>query len=295
MQQVPQWYIDGFNADSREYRMMIYLYYEPGTLKDMRLYSDDIVDWDIVRELQDTGVPCAYLGSNSLILKIFNRDKRFLEDSEDIKYIQRGVRVKVSLDIYNGSSYFGCEIFTGWIDNYEFSDDAETVTVTAYDSLHYLMQQPSPKYRPSSDALINLKDMLNMYFRLCGCREIHGVSQEVPFWYVGYEVDENINTKVKPILDTKGTIGDVLKRLAQFGILAIFCNMHDVIEIQMIPRKRSEVYLFTDQEQVFSSSTHTNGYEDYTHVSINVYDACSKVLGTSATASHSFSTDDPRR
>ena len=294
MQQVPQWYIDGFNAYSREYRMMVYLYYEPGTLQDMRLYSDDVVDWDIVRELQDTGVPCAYLGSNSLILKIYNRNKRFLEDSEDIKYIQRGVRVKVSLDVPQGDgySYFGCEIFTGWIDNYEFSDDAETVTVTAYDSLHYLMQQPSPKYRPSSDALINLKDMLNMYFRLCGCREIHGVSQEVPFWYVGYEVDENINTKVKPILDTKGTIGDVLKRIAQFGILAIFCNMHDVIEIQMIPRKRSEVYLFTDQEQVFSSSTHTNGYEDYTHVSINVYDACSKVLGTSATASHSFSTDD---
>lgn len=297
MKQVPNWYIDAFNEDSRIYRMMVYLYYEPGTLHDLRLTSNDIADWDIVRELQDTGVPCAYLGASSAIVKVYNEDKKYLNDPEMQKYIKRGVKMVIHLDApFNpgdpDTMYFGVQVFTGWIDNFEFSDDGNYVTLTAYDSLHYLRLQPSPWFRTTSSTTIKLYDFIKMYMDLCGCREIHGVSQEVPHWFVGYEIDKNINVNIRPIMDTTGTIGDVLTQIAQFGILAIYCDCDDVIQIQLLPRKRVEVYSFDANTQIFSSCSRTTGYEDYTQVLINVYDTCSKVDFSPAITVESYSSRD---
>ena len=297
MRQVPNWYIDAFNEDSRIYRMMIYLYYEPGTLHEMRLTSNDIADWDIVRELQDTGVPCAYLGTSSAIVKVYNENKKYLNNPEMQKYIKRGVKMVIHLDAPftpgdPETMYFGVQVFTGWIDNFEFSDDGNYVTLTAYDSLHYLRLQPSPWFRTTSSTTIKLYDFIKMYMDLCGCREIHGVSQEVPYWYVGYEIDKNINVNIRPIMNTTGTIGDVLTQIAQFGILAIYCDCNDVIQIQLLPRKRVEVYSFDADTQIFSSSSRTTGYEDYTQVLINVYDTCSKVDFSPAITMESYSSKD---
>jgi hypothetical protein len=242
----------------------------------MLLRNNDIADYDVVKELQDTGVPCSYLGQSSAIIKIYNEEKRFNEDSYK-KYIQRGVKVEIAHGyMSDGASptLFQTRLFTGWIDHFEFDEYAEFVTITAYDSLHFLRTQPSPSFRPSSDKMQPLYEIIECYLRRCGLEPVHTIEQSETIWHMGYQIDRSITAVTRPLLNTGGTIGDVLTQIAQAGICAIYCDAFDVLQVQLLPRTRHLVYTFDDMTQVYSSASSTLGYEDYTHVEINVYDTC---------------------
>lgn len=277
MQTVPEWFLDGMKADSRNIQCQIYLYDRP--LHFLLLKHDDIESWDVVRELQDAGVPCAYLGQNIATVKIYNEDRKYQLNEEYRKYIKRGIKVRIRVlqQIPDSLGLFGPTVFTGWIDNFEYSEDGQFVTITAYDSLHYLKNQPSPWFRPSSSSQKSLYTILDYYFRLCHLEEINNIVEEEVHWYVGYRLDKNLSVKLRPLIDTSGTIGDVLQSIAQVGVCAIFCDAQDVLTVQLIPRTRHLVYQFDDMTQIFSSNSSTTGYDDYTHVTVDVYDTCSKM------------------
>ena len=93
MHRVPEWYLNKGRADSRQIITQIYLYPGNSTRGFMLLRNNDIADYDVVKELQDTGVPCSYLGQSSATIKIYNEEKRFNED-DNKRYIQRGVKVE---------------------------------------------------------------------------------------------------------------------------------------------------------------------------------------------------------
>lgn len=276
MHRVPEWYLDKGRADSRQIITQIYLYPENSTSGFMLLRNNDIADYDVVKELQDTGVPCSYLGQSSAIIKIYNEEKRFNEDGYK-KYIQRGVKVEIAHGyMSDGASptLFQTRLFTGWIDHFEFDEYAEFVTITAYDSLHFLRTQPSPSFRPSSDKMQPLYEIIECYLRRCGLEPVHTIEQSETIWHMGYQIDRSITAVTRPLLNTGGTIGDVLTQIAQAGICAIYCDAFDVLQVQLLPRTRHLVYTFDDMTQVYSSASSTLGYEDYTHVEINVYDTC---------------------
>lgn len=276
MHRVPEWYLDKGRADSRQIITQIYLYPENSVSGFMLLRNNDIADYDVVKELQDTGVPCSYLGQSSAIIKIYNEEKRFNEDSYK-KYIQRGVKVEIAHGyMSDGASptLFQTRLFTGWIDHFEFDEYAEFVTITAYDSLHFLRTQPSPSFRPSSDKMQPLYEIIECYLRRCGLEPVHTIEQSETIWHMGYQIDRSITASTRPLLNTGGTIGDVLTQIAQAGICAIYCDAFDVLQVQLLPRTRHLVYTFDDMTQVYSSASSTLGYEDYTHVEINVYDTC---------------------
>lgn len=276
MHRVPEWYLDKGRADSRQIITQIYLYPENSTSGFMLLRNNDIADYDVVKELQDTGVPCSYLGQSSAIIKIYNEEKRFNEDGYK-KYIQRGVKVEIAHGyMSDGASptLFRTRLFTGWIDHFEFDEYAEFVTITAYDSLHFLRTQPSPSFRPSSDKMQPLYEIIECYLRRCGLEPVHTIEQSETIWHMGYQIDRSITAVTRPLLNTGGTIGDVLTQIAQAGICAIYCDAFDVLQVQLLPRTRHLVYTFDDMTQVYSSASSTLGYEDYTHVEINVYDTC---------------------
>lgn len=276
MHRVPEWYLDKGRADSRQIITQIYLYPENSVSGFMLLRNNDIADYDVVKELQDTGVPCSYLGQSSAIIKIYNEEKRFNEDDYK-KYIQRGVKVEIAHGyMSDGSSptLFQTRLFTGWIDHFEFDEYAEFVTITAYDSLHFLRTQPSPSFRSSSDKMQPLYEIIECYLRRCGLEPVHNIEQSETIWHMGYQIDRSITAVTRPLLNTGGTIGDVLTQIAQAGICAIYCDAFDVLQVQLLPRTRHLVYAFDDTTQVFSSASSTLGYEDYTHVEINVYDTC---------------------
>lgn len=276
MHRVPEWYLDKGRADSRQIITQIYLYPENSTSGFMLLRNNDIADYDVVKELQDTGVPCSYLGQSSAIIKIYNEEKRFNEDGYK-KYIQRGVKVEIAHGyMSDGASptLFQTRLFTGWIDHFEFDEYAEFVTITAYDSLHFLRTQPSPSFRPSSDKMQPLYEIIECYLRRCGLEPVHTIEQSETIWHMGYQIDRSITAVTRPLLNTGSTIGDVLTQIAQAGICAIYCDAFDVLQVQLLPRTRHLVYTFDDMTQVYSSASSTLGYEDYTHVEINVYDTC---------------------
>lgn len=276
MHRVPEWYLNKGRADSRQIITQIYLYPENSASGFMLLRNNDIADYDVVKELQDTGVPCSYLGQSSAIIKIYNEEKRFNEDGYK-KYIQRGVKVEIAHGyMSDGASptLFQTRLFTGWIDHFEFDEYAEFVTITAYDSLHFLRTQPSPSFRPSSDKMQPLYEIIECYLRRCGLEPVHNIEQSETIWHMGYQIDRSITAVTRPLLNTGGTIGDVLTQIAQAGICAIYCDAFDVLQVQLLPRTRHLVYTFDDTTQIFSSASSTLGYEDYTHVEINVYDTC---------------------
>lgn len=276
MHRVPEWYLDKGRADSRQIITQIYLYPENSVSGFMLLRNNDIADYDVVKELQDTGVPCSYLGQSSAIIKIYNEEKRFNEDNYK-KYIQRGVKVEIEHGYMSDADnpiLFQTRLFTGWIDHFEFDEYAEFVTITAYDSLHFLRTQPSPSFRPSSDKMQPLYEIIECYLRRCGLEPVHTIEQSETIWHMGYQIDRSITASTRPLLNTGGTIGDVLTQIAQAGICAIYCDAFDVLQVQLLPRTRHLVYTFDDMTQVYSSASSTLGYEDYTHVEINVYDTC---------------------
>lgn len=276
MHRVPEWYLDKGRADSRQIITQIYLYPENSVSGFMLLRNNDIADYDVVKELQDTGVPCSYLGQSSAIIKIYNEEKRFNEDDYK-KYIQRGVKVEIAHGyMSDGASptLFQTRLFTGWIDHFEFDEYAEFVTITAYDSLHFLRTQPSPSFRPSADKMQPLYEIIECYLCRCGLEPVHNIEQSETIWHMGYQIDRSITASTRPLLNTGGTIGDVLTQIAQAGICAIYCDAFDVLQVQLLPRTRHLVYTFDDMTQVYSSASSTLGYEDYTHVEINVYDTC---------------------
>lgn len=276
MHRVPEWYLDKGRADSRQIITQIYLYPENSVSGFMLLRNNDIADYDVVKELQDTGVPCSYLGQSSAIIKIYNEEKRFNEDDYK-KYIQRGVKVEIAHGYMSDADnpvLFQTRLFTGWIDHFEFDEYAEFVTITAYDSLHFLRTQPSPSFRPSADKMQPLYEIIECYLRRCSLEPVHNIEQSETIWHMGYQIDRSITAVTRPLLNTGGTIGDVLTQIAQAGICAIYCDAFDVLQVQLLPRTRHLVYTFDDTTQIFSSASSTLGYEDYTHVEINVYDTC---------------------
>lgn len=276
MHRVPEWYLNKGRADSRQIITQIYLYPGNSTRGFMLLRNNDIADYDVVKELQDTGVPCSYLGQSSATIKIYNEEKRFNED-DNKRYIQRGVKVEIAHGYMSDGAdptLFQTRLFTGWIDHFEFDEYAEFVTITAYDSLHFLRTQPSPPFRPSSDKMQPLYEIIECYLRRCGLEPVHTIEQAETIWHMGYQIDKSITAVTRPLLNTGGTIGDVLTQIAQAGICAIYCDAFDVLQVQLLPRTRHLVYTFDDMTQVYSSASSTLGYEDYTHVEINVYDTC---------------------
>ena len=276
MHRVPEWYLNKGRAASRQIITQVYLYPGNSTRGFMLLRNNDIADYDVVKELQDTGVPCSYLGQSSATIKIYNEEKRFNED-DNKRYIQRGVKVEIAHGyMSDGASptLFQTRLFTGWIDHFEFDEYAEFVTITAYDSLHFLRTQPSPSFRPSSDKMQPLYEIIECYLRRCGLEPVHTIEQAETIWHMGYQIDKSITAVTRPLLNTGSTIGDVLTQIAQAGICAIYCDAFDVLQVQLLPRTRHLVYTFDDMTQVYSSASSTLGYEDYTHVEINVYDTC---------------------
>jgi hypothetical protein len=278
MHRVPDWYLAKGKADSRQIILHIYLYPENNTSTFLLLHSNDIADYDVVKELQDTGVPCSYIGQSSATIKIYNENKRFYTE-EFKRYIARGVKVEIETGYYSSNDVatrilFQTRMFTGWIDSFDFDEYGEFVTINAYDSLHYLRNQPSPKFRASADKALPLCDLITYYLELCGLEEVSTVEGAETIWHMGYQVDSNITASTRPLLKASGTIGDVLTNIAQAGICAIYCDAFDVLQVQLVPRTRHLVYTFDDLTQVFSSASSTLGYEDYTHVNVNAYDTC---------------------
>lgn len=289
MQVAPEWYHEGFLADSRNLASTVSCYREPGALP-LIFRDDDIADWDVVKELQDAGVPCAYIGYSSATIKLYNENNRFKDDTAYASVLKRGVKLHLEIVQYNPSvATYARTCFTGWVDNYDFSDDGTFVTITAYDSLHYLKEQPAPWFRPSTNTAVPLYNTIKTFLQRCGLEESFGTFDDDTHWHVTYKIDKNLNTKLRQLIDSNGTVGDVLTQFAQAGVCAIFCDSLDVLNVQLLPRTRHLVYQFDDYTQIVSSASSTTGYDDYTHVAVDVYDTVSKVPYTLRMSESSYS------
>lgn len=289
MQVAPEWYHEGFIADSRNLTTKIYCTHRPMALP-IQLTDDDIADWDVVKELQDAGVPCAYIGYSSATVKLYNENNRFKDDPSFISILKRGVKIEIDIKQYDPSKgTFEIPCFTGWVDNYEFSDDGMFVTITAYDSLHYLKEQPAPWFRPSTNEAVPLYNTIKTFLQRCGLEESRTWFDDQTHWHVTYRIDKNLTTHLRQLVDSNGTVGDVLTQFAQAGVCAIFCDSLDVLHVELLPRTRHLVYQFDDVTQIVSSASSTTGYDDYTHVSVDVYDTVSKVPYTLRTSEVSYS------
>jgi hypothetical protein len=276
MKQVPEAYIEALESDCRNLYCRVYIELGPLGTPYRLFHADDIFDYDFTRELQDAGVPCAYLGQNVATIKLFNENNRFKEDVNYAQFLKRGAKIRLDCCIALGAGLYGPDYFVGWLDSYEFSDDGQYVTITAYDSLHYLKNQPSPWFRPSLVNDIGFTEFIKYYLEMCGLSEANNEQDYEAHWDVMYIIDKSISAKLKPLIDSSGTIGDVLTAIAQVALCAVFCDADDNLRIQLVPRTRHLVYTMTDYDQVFSSASSTLGYTDYTDVAINVYDTCAK-------------------
>lgn len=291
MKQVPTAYIEALEAYCRKLYCRVYIELGKHGTPYMLFDADDIFDYDFTRELQDAGVPCAYFGQNVATIKLYNENNRFRVDTNYSQFLKRGAKIRLDCCIDMGAGLYGPEYFVGWLDSYEFSDDGQYVTITAYDSLHYLKNQPSPWFRPSLINDIGLVDFIKYYLELCGLNEAKNEQDYEAHWEVMYIIDKSISAKIKPVIDSSGTVGDVLTAIAQVALCAVFCDADDNLRIQQVPRTRHLVYTMTDDVQVFNSASSTLGYSDYTDVAVNVYDTCAKTAYSIKQTSTSYTSD----
>lgn len=276
MQVVPEWYLNLMKADSRNIEWHITLC-DKDSFTGWPITPDDIESCDVVLELQDVGVPCAYIGQNIATIKVYNDEGRFTTNRtvEVDKYLRRGTKVIIKNPIYNiDNSKEEPYVFTGFVDTIEMDDDNQFCTITAYDALHFIKQQKAPWFRPTGyyDGMkMNLHDFMEYLFLLCNCVPVDAYDEECTG--IGFNIDPNLlYTPVYDYLEGD-TVGDVLSMLAKLGLCAIYCNALGIICVRMLPKTRSVVYTFDDMSQIISSSTAQLGYSDYTHVSVAVHDA----------------------
>lgn len=282
MQVVPQWYIDAMKADSRNINCKIAISVDhKAATTPLHLDKEDIFDLECIQELQDAGVPCAYLGQNILTIKVYNKDGMFTKNKSSYeKYFKKGnyVRCDCTVSIPGQSMDFGPRLFTGYFDSLEVAEDTQSATITCYDSLHYIKSKKSPWFRPTgyyAEQRMSLKDMIDYYMKLCGFQPTsleHGIHEDVV-----YMIDDGLTYEPDFLYVEGKTIGDVLTSFAKIGLCAIYCNAHGVLCFKLLPKTRNEVYKFDDETQVYSSSVSSLGYEEYTEVSVAVHDA----IGTS--------------
>ena len=276
MQLVPDFYLENMKADSRQLRWDITLC-EKDSWAGWRISDDDIESCDVVQELQDVGVPCAYIGQNIATFKVYNADGMFTTNkTEDVcRYLKRGTKVMIENVAGSGATLWPTWVFIGYIDTFEMDEDNQFCTITAYDSLHFLKNQKAPMFRPTgfyADAKMNLYDFIVYYMTLCGCVQCNKTTS-VEHIGVGFSVDKNLKYTPAYMFTEGETIGDVLESFAKVGLCAIYCNAYGNIVFTMLPKTRSVVYNFDDMTQVVSSKSAQLGYSEYTHVSVAVHEA----------------------
>ena len=276
MQLVPDFYLENMKADSRQLRWDITLC-EKDNWAGWQISDDDIESCDVVQELQDVGVPCAYIGQNIATFKVYNADGMFTTNkTENVsRYLKRGTKVMIENVAGSGSTLWPTWVFIGYIDTFEMDEDNQFCTITAYDSLHFLKNQKAPMFRPTgfyADAKMNLYDFIVYYMTLCGCVQCNKTTS-VEHIGVGFSVDKNLKYTPAYMFTEGETIGDVLESFAKVGLCAIYCNAYGNIVFTMLPKTRSVVYNFDDMTQVVSSKSAQLGYSEYTHVSVAVHEA----------------------
>ena len=274
MQTVPDAYIEAMHADSRSIYWQV-TFCDKDTWSGWMLDDNDFESCDVVQELQDVGVPCAYIGQNIATIKVYNADGMFTTARTETvdKYIKRGTRVVIHNNVPMKASTASSVVFTGYVDTVEMDAENQFCTITAYDSLHFLKKQKAPWFRPTGyykEMQMKLKDFIAYFLQLCGCVESGPENTEIPG--VCFNIDPNLLYEPVFTYIDGDTIGDVLESFAKAGLCAIFCNAFDVICVRMLPKTRNVVYTFNDMTQVVSSSTAQLGYSDYTHVSVVVHD-----------------------
>ena len=96
MQLVPDFYLENMKADSRQLRWDITLC-EKDNWAGWQISDDDIESCDVVQELQDVGVPCAYIGQNIATFKVYTADGMFnTNKTENVnRYLKRGTKVMI--------------------------------------------------------------------------------------------------------------------------------------------------------------------------------------------------------
>lgn len=276
MQLVPDFYLENMKADSRQLRWDITLC-EKDSWAGWQISDDDIESCDVVQELQDVGVPCAYIGQNIATFKVYNADGMFTTNkTENVsRYLKRGTKVMIENVAGSGSTLWPTWVFIGYIDTFEMDEDNQFCTITAYDSLHFLKNQKAPMFRPTGfyvDAKMNLYDFIVYYMTLCGCVQCSKTTS-VEHIGVGFSVDKNLKYTPAYMFTEGETIGAVLESFAKVGLCAIYCNAYGNIVFTMLPKTRSVVYNFDDMTQVVSSKSAQLGYSEYTHVSVAVHEA----------------------
>lgn len=276
MQLVPDFYLENMKADSRQLRWDITLC-EKDSWTGWQISDDDIESCDVVQELQDVGVPCAYIGQNIATFKVYNADGMFTTNkTENVsRYLKRGTKVMIENVAGSGSTLWPTWVFIGYIDTFEMDEDNQFCTITAYDSLHFLKNQKAPMFRPTgfyADAKMNLYDFIVYYMTLCGCVQCSKTTS-VEHIGVGFSVDKNLKYTPAYMFTEGETIGAVLESFAKVGLCAIYCNAYGNIVFTMLPKTRSVVYNFDDMTQVVSSKSAQLGYSEYTHVSVAVHEA----------------------
>ena len=276
MQLVPDFYLENMKADSRQLRWDITLC-EKDNWAGWQISDDDIESCDVVQELQDVGVPCAYIGQNIATFKVYNADGMFTTNkTENVsRYLKRGTKVMIENVAGSGSTLWPTWVFIGYIDTFEMDEDNQFCTITAYDSLHFLKNQKAPMFRPTgfyADAKMNLYDFIVYYMTLCGCVQCNKTTS-VEHIGVGFSVDKNLKYTPAYMFTEGETIGDVLESFAKVGLCAIYCNAYGNIVFTMLPKTRSVVYNVDDMTQVVSSKSAQLGYSEYTHVSVAVHEA----------------------
>ena len=276
MQLVPDFYLENMKADSRQLRWDITLC-EKDNWAGWQISDDDIESCDVVQELQDVGVPCAYIGQNIATFKVYNADGMFTTNkTENVsRYLKRGTKVMIENVAGSGATLWPTWVFIGYIDTFEMDEDNQFCTITAYDSLHFLKNQKAPMFRPTgfyADAKMNLYDFIVYYMTLCGCVQCNKTTS-VEHIGVGFSVDKNLKYTPAYMFTEGETIGDVLESFAKVGLCAIYCNAYGNIVFTMLPKTRSVVYNFDDMTQVVSSKSAQLGYSEYTHVSVAVHEA----------------------
>lgn len=275
MQTVPDAYIKAMSKDSRDIYWQV-TFCERDKWSGWVLDDNDFESCDVIQELQDVGVPCAYIGQNVATIKIYNADGMFTTNrtANVDKYIKRGTKVVITNNAPIPSSIFATYVFIGYIDTVEMDDENQFCIITAYDSLHFLKQQKAPRFRPTgyySEMQMKLKDFISYFLELCGC--VESGAENLSIAGICYNIDPNLLYEPTYMYTEGETIGDVLESFAKVGLCAIFCNAYDVICVRMLPKTRNVVYTFDDMTQIVSSSTAQLGYSDYTHVSVVVHDS----------------------
>lgn len=277
MQRVPEWYIQKMKADSRELIWHIMLC-DPHDFSGWLLKPDDFETIDVIQELQDVGVPCAYIGHNVATFKLYNYDGMFTTNrTEEVeRWIKRGTKVLIDNNVPapNSHEYFGTYVFYGFIDTIELNEDNTFCTITAYDALHFLKQQKAPWFRPTGfydDMKMNLYDFITYFMQMCGCDKAR--EDEVLHAGVYFNVDPNLKYTPEFMYLEGETIGEVLEMFAKVGLCAIYTNTYGVICFKALPKLREVVYNFDDTTQIISSASSSLGYAEYTHVSVAVHDA----------------------